>query len=79
MLRGVRQAAVSGADVVDHVRQDSGRSVDPSIRRSVDPSIRRSVDPSSRIGGSARKMHSGYCFRPMANQDAFRIHLQGPP
>ena len=37
MLRGVRQAAVSGADVVDHVRQDSGRSVDPSIRRSVEP------------------------------------------
>jgi hypothetical protein len=24
------------------------------------------VDPSSRVGGSTRKMHSGYCFRPVA-------------
>jgi hypothetical protein len=31
-LRGVSQAAVSGAEVVDHVRQDAGRSVEPYWR-----------------------------------------------
>jgi hypothetical protein len=58
MLRGVRQAVVSGGEVVDHVRHDADRSVEPYWRFHTKDAFGILLS----AGGHA-KVHIGYIFR----------------